>query len=254
MTEIVQRPASELAPQRELTVLDIIREVAADPASDLNKLEKLLAMQERAQANEARVAYQKAMRDVQEEIPPIRRDAKNESSHSRYARLETIIDAIRPIYTKHGFSLSYGSAEPRKEGALRVVCKVHHSAGHAENFELEGELDTVGPKGLPNKTPIQGLGSSVSYLRRYLVTMIFNVVLCNEDNDGQRLAGPITQEQADTIRDYMPQIVGPGESEAAEQSKFLKYIGAKIISEIRSQDYTKAITALEAKARKVRGA
>jgi hypothetical protein len=85
---------------------------------------------------------------------------------------------------------------------------VSHTAGHTEKYQLEAASDTAGPKGTANKTPLHGLASTVSYLRRYLTCMAFNIVLKNDDNDGNRRQPPptdgrITEAQADELHDLM---------------------------------------------------
>jgi hypothetical protein len=87
------------------------------------------------------------------------------------------------------------------------VCEVSHSLGHTKRFHLEAAPDTIGPKGTANKTPLHGLGSTVSYLRRYLTCMIFNVVVRSEDNDGNRRTaahdGRIGEAQVQELYDLM---------------------------------------------------
>ena len=70
-----------------------------------------------------------------------------------------------------------------------IVCTVLHKAGHSVTEELPGKVDAG-----PARSAIQAVGSSISYLRRYLTCMIFNVVVRNEDKDGNAPAGsrPIT--------------------------------------------------------------
>lgn len=163
--------------------LVFIQKMLTNPKVDVKKLRELLNMRNEARADEARMIYNRAMRDAQQEIEPIARDAQGENS--KYAKLEDIDRLIRPIYTKHGFSLSFNNGEmPIPQ--VRVLCTVAHIDGHSEMKQLDGYLDNAGPKGIKNKTDMQGLGSSVSYLRRYLTCMIFNVVLFNEDDDAAR--------------------------------------------------------------------
>jgi hypothetical protein len=247
MSELTIHQPNEVATQREPTMLEIIREVASSPTADLSKLEKLLELQERVEARQAKTAYQQAMKAAQEEMEPVRRDGQNDSNRSRYARLETIDRAIRPIYTKHGFCLSFGSEEPRKAGAVRVTCKCLHIGGHAEPFELEADLDMTGPGGKANKTGVQGLGSSVSYLRRYLTLMIFNIQLTNEDNDGQRERGYITPGQVDQIHDICCEC--GMDKDPAAMSKFLGLMGVKTLSEIPAPSFRVAMNLLEGKRR-----
>jgi hypothetical protein len=109
--------------------------------------------------------------------------AINTETRSKYATLEAVDAAIRPIYSKHGFALSF-TETPSDAAELKITCLVTRE-GHSETYFLSALSDTVGPKGAPNKTNVQGVGSSVTYLRRYLTCMIFNVAL-RDDNDGNR--------------------------------------------------------------------
>lgn len=252
-TEVMKR---ETAVQHQLpgtapTLLDIIQAFVENPQVDVDKLGQLLALREREEARAAETAYNVAMKMAQSEMQPVLRDAKNESSNSRYARLETIDRMIRPIYARHGFSLSFNSGKPEKPGALRVICRVLHEAGHSKECELEGDLDMTGPKGTANKTSIQGLGSSASYLRRYLTLMIFNVVLTNEDDDGQK-AGWVTEQQIQAIETLIAQCVTPEKPDASIRAGLLQQVAhAKLVSEIHARDFQKCVTALEGKKREI---
>lgn len=248
MNDITIHQPNEIATQREPTMLDIIREVASSPNADLGKLEKLLELQERVEARQAKTAYQKAMKACQEECPVVVRDAKNESNHSRYARLETVNQKIRPVIAKHGFSMTFSTGVPRDPKAVRIICRVLHEAGHWEEHEMEGDLDTQGAQGKSNKTSIQGLGSTVSYLRRYLTLLIFNVVIANEDNDGQK-TGFITEQQAQAIVTLLAQCYTDPRDAPKVEAGFCSYMKVKTISEIHALDFQKSISILESKKR-----
>lgn len=236
--EIAERPAP--------TVLEIIAAVAQDPRMDVSKLERLLELQERIQGKEAAAAFATAMKAAQDEMPVVFRDSENESNRSRYAKLEKLDAKIRPVYAKHGFSLSFSGAEPKVAGNLRVVCKVMHTGGHSEEHELEGGMDTTGAKGGATKTAIQGLGSSASYLRRYLTLMIFNVMLSNEDNDGQN--DYLTDEQAMQVNDMCNLMAMKGET----MQQFLMFAGAPSISKIQKFRYAEVMAALTKRHNKLR--
>jgi hypothetical protein len=167
------------------SMLNFVARAVRDPSIDVAKLQVLLAMQREIVADDARLQYIRAMAAAQSEMLPVVRDATNDQTRSKYARLETIDAAIRPIYTKHGFTLEFDS-ESIDGPNERIVCFVSHTAGHSTRRQLEAAPDTIGPLGKPNKTQLHGLASTVSYLRRYLTCMIFNIVLKNDDNDGNR--------------------------------------------------------------------
>jgi hypothetical protein len=126
---------------------------------------------------------------------PIVRDATNRHTDSRYARLETIDRGMRPIYTRHGFAVRFGSEPSPQPGWLRITATVSHADGYSETCYLDAPPDMAGSRGTANKTPVQAIGSVVTYLRRYLLTMVFNIVLTDEDGDGA------TGQPAESARD-----------------------------------------------------
>ena len=173
-------PAEPLAD----SLLNFVARAMADPKINVDKLSLLLAMQREIVADDARLRFNRAMSAAQGEMQPVLRDATNEQTRTKYARLEAIDAAIRPIYTRHGFCLTFNS-EPTGGANARIVCEVSHAAGHTKRFQLEAAPDTTGPQGTRNKTELHGLGSTVSYLRRFLTCMVFNIVTA-DDNDGNR--------------------------------------------------------------------
>lgn len=177
--------------------------MAVEGGADVEKLEKLMALQERWQAEQARKAFFAAMNAVQGEIEPIRRDATNKFTQSRYARLESIHKQLCPVYTKAGFSISFGEGTAAREGEIRITATVMHRDGHSQEYHADLAPDTEGAKGNANKTAVQGKGSTFSYGRRYLETMIFNVALTNDDDDGNggKAAPVVTEEQSRELRE-----------------------------------------------------
>lgn len=180
----------------------IIR-AARDESIDIAKLQALLDMQRRVEQDRSIRMFNTAMAGAQAEMLPVARDAVNTHTKSRYARLATIDAQMRPIYTHHGFSVRYGSQPCPREGWSRITITVAHSGGHWEENYLDAPPDSEGQKGTANKTAIQGIGSSVSYLRRYLLCMAFNIVLSDDidpDDDGNS-GRDGTRQRRDTPRD-----------------------------------------------------
>lgn len=169
-------------PSATQRMMAVIEKASTDPRTNVEKMRALLDMNLELIREERRVAYNMAMKAAQEEMQPIVRKADNEGK--KYSKLEHVDNALRPIYSKHGFSLSYNSRR-EADGTVTIMCDVLHDSGHHEVKELNAALDLAGIKGNANKTQVQGVGSTVSYLRRYLTAMIFNVVFINEDDDGQ---------------------------------------------------------------------
>jgi hypothetical protein len=243
----VEEPRKEISTQPSHNeLISAIAEAARDPRVDAAKMRALWELKKEIDAQEAKNSFQRAMQAVQDEIKPIVRDVEVRNKHgeltNKYARLESIDRMIRPVYTKHGFSLTFG-ARAGDGGTLVISCDCMHRDGFVKNYELPSKLDT------PNlaKNDIQALGSTVTYLRRYLTCLIFNVVLANEDNDGAGAPEMLSEEQRNRILDIL---VACEEFDKNAQKGFLNYMRVDRMEDIPAARYVEAITALQSKMRK----
>lgn len=189
MSEIVAREPSSL--------LNVIERASRDSTVDVSKLQALLEMSERVTRAQAKQEFTQALSAVAGELEPIARDARNTHTNTRYAKLESIDSALRPIYSRHGFSVRYGS-EPAADGLVHVTCTLSHVGGHSETLGLAAPVDAVGTGGKTSKTGVQAIGSTVTYLRRYLLTMALNVTFMDEDDDGEASRRTTGQQQRGT--------------------------------------------------------
>jgi hypothetical protein len=184
----IQRQPMEISATAS-QILSVIERAASNKDIDVDKMERLLQMQERILAKEAESEFNEAMQTVQAEIPRILRDATNPSTNSKYTRLESLLKIVVPIYTKVGFSLSFGTADCPVANHYRITCTVSHkgrAGSHTRPYQCDIPADTMGMKGSLNKTATHGFGSTMSYGRRYLTLLIFNIALVNEDDDKTR--------------------------------------------------------------------
>jgi hypothetical protein len=163
--------------------LEVIERLATNPAVSVEVLDRLFGMQERTLARLAEQAYAGAMQRAQGAIQPIIRDKRNEQTNSGYASLEAVLAEVKPIYTREGFSLSFGEEPIVTAEMIRVGCDVMHADGHTKHYSYDCPMDDKGIAGKVNKTPTHAKGSSASYARRYLTCMIFNIPT-KDDDDG----------------------------------------------------------------------
>ena len=171
-------------------LVSFIERAARDPEFDIAKFGELLRMQREVEHDQGRKAFNRAMAAAQSEMMPVIRTASNRHLGNKYAKLEDIDREMRPIYTAHGFSVRFGSAQAPREGDTRITCTVAHDAGYFEEHYLDAPASTTGSQGGKMAvTAVQAIGSVVTYLRRYLLTMVFNVVLADEDDDGEGMRG-----------------------------------------------------------------
>jgi hypothetical protein len=225
----------ELEPVQPDELLAAITGAARDPSVEPEKFQRLLETAERVAKFIREREFNESMRMCQQEIAPIAKDTENSHTGTLYAKLESIDAAIRPVYTSRGFVMSFGSAPAKAEHAVRVTCDVRHSSGHTVQYELEGALDTSGPKGSSTKTPLHGLGSTLSHLKRWLTLMIWNVTLTDA-------RAYVTKEQAAKIREMLDASGVLGD--AGRMTRFLEFAQAASVENISPTRYNTVMKTL----------
>jgi hypothetical protein len=163
---------------------------AVDKGMDPAQLKALIDLQEQWRAARAKEAFAVAMNAVQAEMPCIVRDSQNSQTKSSYVRLETITHQAKPIYTQHGFSLSFSEEDSKTPNWHRIVCLIRHIDGHSERHWIDLPTDGVGAKGnaIGAMNPVQGAISTGTYGQRVLTCRVFNITIADTDLDGNRPA------------------------------------------------------------------
>jgi len=196
-TEQGERPSERLllAPPSDSpsTILALIEQIALNPDADVEKLERMMAMYERLKAKEAELAYNAAKGRILKKLASIKivknrsvlhefeqgKPQKGAYEAFKYAPLEEIDKHLRPPLAEEDMDLSY-SDEPRKDGGIVIRGRLKHlPGGHYEDSFMPAPLDTTG-----GKSNVQAVGSTNSYLRRYVACNIFNIVVVGDDDDG----------------------------------------------------------------------
>lgn len=171
-------------------LMAVIAKAATDPNCDVEKMERLYAMHERMQDRQAAEAFAADMALVQAEVRKAVKDRNNTQTKSDYATLESIDAATRLVYTARGFSLTFDTQDSPLAGHVRIVCNVMHRAGHTKVYSYDNPMDDKGIQGSVNKTPTHARGSAVTYGRRYLTMLIFNLSTGQHDDDGNGVHEP----------------------------------------------------------------
>lgn len=117
------------------------------------------------------------------EIEGAAKDKLNPHFKSKYADLTSVIDAIKPVLSRHNLAF-YQRPQPSESGIL-VQTILRHASGE--------EID-LGTLYVPaNKQDAQGFGSAMTYARRYALMTAFGVPA--EDDDGNAASKPSTAPQ-----------------------------------------------------------
>lgn len=202
---------------------------AIEKGSDADQLDKIVGIVERMMRTQAQAEYQTDMNACQREMPTILK--KKAAKNSKYAALEDIVAEITPVYTAHGFALSFDTADSPLADHMRIVCDVMHRGGHRERRHLDLPIDGVGAKGgQMAMSALQGHGSTASYGRRYLTVMIFNLTVAGEDTDAGQAAIFITEEQEKELGHLI-------DESGASLEKFLAWAQVNRLADVRADNF-----------------
>ena len=121
----------------------------------------------------------KAMLRVQASLSPALKDRDNPFTHSRYATLNSVMDACRESLLENGIWLAqYPVPAPGAAlGQLALVSKLTH----VESGQWQSSLMLMP---LPKADP-QGYGSALTYARRYALSTLLGMVT-EDDDDGEK--------------------------------------------------------------------
>ncbi len=223
---------------REPTTLSLIA-MAIDKGLDPDRMTKLYDLHERHEKSEALKAYSAAMNECQKEMPAVVKDKENKHTKTWYATMESVNVGAKPIYTRHGFALSFGEEKADVENYIRTFCQVNHCDGHTERFHVDLPADGQGIQGNANMTRIHGKASTFSYAKRYLVCMIFNITIADEDDDGN--AGAVKYIDGDQIARINDLLV----ASMSPLKGFLDWLGIESLDKLPVKDFAMAVQGLE---------
>ena len=118
------------------------------------------------------------------ELSNVAKTAANPYFKSKYAPLEAIIDATRPILLKHGLAIS--QTPLFLEGTAGVETTILHASGHSTTTTLLLPLKDQSP---------QGVGGAITYARRYALAAVLGIA-SEDDDDGNVSSGLHEREEA----------------------------------------------------------
>lgn len=182
-TQMEIEPITRQLPVKQNTPMDLLA-IALQKEANIDVIERLAALQEKAIKWDAEIQFNEAMNSAQSEIGRIAPDLQNTQTKSKYASYAALDRVIRPIYVRHGFSLSFDTADSPKPDSVRAVCYVSHRAGHTRRYQADVAADGKGPQGAAVMTKTHAGGAAMSYGQRYLLKFIFNIAIGEDDTDG----------------------------------------------------------------------
>ena len=225
-------------PQQSETaaMIHMIERMARDPSIDLARLESIIKLRLELEDRESALQFGNAMADAQAEMRPVATDASNPQTKSRYASYAALDRAIRPIYSKYGFGISYDTGSDAPEGYVRVLAAVTRGR-HTKNHHVDMPADGKGAKGGDVMSKTHATRSAVTYGKRTLLEMIFNIAV--GDDDGNAAGGEtITEAQAKELEKLITDTGG-------DVAKFCEFAKVGELSEIGAARFEAAKDAIK---------
>lgn len=226
-----------------MTPMDMIA-VAVRSDASVEKLDKLMALQERWEANQGRKAFDRAIADAKAEIPVIIKSREVDftgktgiRTHYHYEDLAVIAETINPVLAKHGLSYRYRTGQD--QGRITVTCIISHRDGYSEETSLSASADESG-----NKNNIQAVGSSITYLQRMTLKAALGLAAAKDDDgraSGQ--SAPISDKQYDALLKEVKRV-------KANLQLFEQAMGVETLADLPASKFDTAMARLAIKGQK----
>jgi len=238
--EIIMPETKDIIPMGT-TPADLLS-IAVQQGADLDKLEKLMQLQERWEANQARKKYITAISEFKKKPLEILKDRKVSFQTSKgkteydHASLANVINVISTELSNHGLSAAWKTDQG--DFGIKVTCILRHVEGHSEEVSLTAPPDLSG-----SKNPIQAIASTVSYLERYTLLAITGLTTKDMDIDGglPENKTPLNDQQAADI-ETLRKDAGITDSEFKNRLK--KRFKVETIDDLSSEQAESLIKAL----------
>lgn len=232
-------------PQHALTPMDMIDRAVSAGAS-VESLEKLLALQERWEANQGRKAFDAAISQAKSEIPTIRKNrevdftsAKGRTNY-KHEDMAEIARTVDPVLGRHGLSYRYRTTQ--ENGQITVTCILSHRDGYSEETTLSSTADQSG-----NKNHIQAVGSAATYLQRYTLKLALGLSASSDDDGAAAGAAPLINA------DHYQTLIGLMEDAGADEAKMLGFLKADSLEELNLKQFDTAVSMLRKKIAQKKG-
>lgn len=120
----------------------------------------------------------KALAKAQHDLGAAKKDGVNPHFKSSYATLQSVWESAKAVLSPNGLSISQ-TFEPSDGRLLNITTTMLHSSGQW----IKGTLSIA-----PQQATPQGIGSAITYGRRYALAAILGIV-ADEDDDGNEGSG-----------------------------------------------------------------
>ena len=171
----------------------------------------------------------KALLNVQRQLLPAAKDGINPFTKSKYATLNSVMAASREALLDNGIWMCQCPVPVDTPGAIGLMTKLTHT----ESGQWQSSIAVVP---LPKADP-QGMGSAITYARRYALTAMLGLV--TEDDDGEAACG----RKGTSTRAQSPRRQVGNRQEATSQSAELPALEGVTYQRVSAPDGRECIVA-----------
>lgn len=212
---------------------------AIERGDSLDKLERLMGLNDRWEAAQAKKAFIEAKAAFKANAPTIYKDKTNTQYKSKYASIDNVVNTLNAAMAPYGLDADWDFDQSDR---IKVTCTLTHVAGHQESRSLFGPPDTSGAK-----NPLQQIKSTLTYLKLATYEAVTGIATKegNADDDGNSACGAdplatITAEQQEEIRTLLKE-------SNSDTGRFLEFAKSETVSDILAKDFKQLKAMLVAK-------
>lgn len=212
---------------------------ALNNGMSLEKVEKMMDLQERYEKREAEKEYNSAMAEFKKTPVEIKKDKTNAQYNSKYSSIGATVNPCLPGMGECGLSHKWEFEPQTDKGIITGRCIVTHKGGHSESVDMSCPVDQSG-----KKNAIQQIKSTRTYIKIETFTSIMGLTSSEDVDDDGNGAGPQVEYISETqVADLTAKI----EEKEVDQQKFLSFFKVDKLEDLLLQDFKRAIMMLEKK-------
>jgi hypothetical protein len=245
MTELVEANGPNVPLRTPVSTPATLLERAIEKDLSMEKLEKLMDLQERWEKNEAKKAYGVAISAFKANPPDVVNDMLNKQYGSMYSSISNLVNTVNPELGKHGLSARWDITQ---EDKIKVTCILSHVSGYSESVSMEGPPDDSGKKNL-----LQQIKSTTTYLKGATFEAITGISsrTMNIDDDGNGAETEyISEEQHNELDSLIKENLS---TDTAYLPWLLKYLKVESLDKLPAPEFRKAKIAINERIKKLHG-
>ena len=202
-------PSDLVLEKQPMQMIQVAFEAAIKKGAALEVVDRILEQQKWLIQHSEEEAFNAALKRIQKNLKSVPKKGWNKETHSWFATSEDIDNEIQKLLDQEEMTLSFEPAASANAEEVLIIGTLALGA-YSKRYPLPMPADGKGPKGGGVMSRTHATGSAITYGKRYLKNMIFDLRFREHDDDGNAAGNGVDE---DIIKDWLNKI-GLCESEA----------------------------------------